>query len=230
MAGKDLNKAHFQHDLGAALLFFGVVLAAWLFLPIGFEFNPDHPDFNPLNIALLFFLGMGGWRLFKAWGAWSRMQRQGRLTIALEPPGEVRRGGVLRGRIVAERPLAVVGEVRVALQYMETHRVTEVGESDGRNHSREFMVWEDAFKSSVPSPCEAVPFEFKVPVGVGERGGQKRRSGHTTSVGFINGPGKTSRLTGNPGEPEHRRWLVEISGQLDNGKLFAEFELPWESR
>lgn len=146
-------------QFGYAALFMALMLGMWVFLPIPWIWDINHPDFMPL-IALYPFLGaMAAYRLVLGARWWLRAQRFGDAKLELSGPAP-RLGGRLQGTVIAARPVQATGDYRVALQYVETHNLDRYDVRSARN----FVIWEHAV--SAPPGTDAtqgIPFSIPLP-------------------------------------------------------------------
>lgn len=80
------------------------------------SFDTSDPDFvNPVSIMILGLLGAAGWFAVKAVRHAMRHRAFGTAVLDLDPPGHLRLGGALSGRVRAQKPVAATGPFRLVL-------------------------------------------------------------------------------------------------------------------
>jgi hypothetical protein len=200
---------------GAAL-----IAAGWLGWMIGWPatFDTRDPDFvNPFSIMILGLIGAAVWFGIKAIAHERRHRAFGVVTLDLDPPGHLRLGQALGGRLRTQRPVRATGPFRLVL----TCHDVQSFEDDGRFKTVDFPVW--IAECLVPQDADAVAglrFRFELPASVGTApvpSGILPGSGsrHRMTVHI---PGRKRIVAGNT-PPVNRYWTLNATA-LTAGQAF----------
>ncbi|WP_135450777.1 MULTISPECIES: hypothetical protein [Tabrizicola] len=210
---------------GVAVAALGV--AGWLGWMIGWpgSFDTSDPDFvNPISIMILGLLGAAVWFGIKAVGHERRHRAFGNGHLNLDPPGHLRLGGALSGRLKVQRPVAAAGPFHMVLTCFDVHEF----EDNGRFKTVDFPVWTD--ERTLPRETDAtqgLAFRFVLPASVGldpvPSGilpGQASRHRLTVHV-----PGMKQVVASNT-PPVGRYWKLVVTAPTAGPEFRAEVVVP----
>ncbi|MDM7931232.1 hypothetical protein [Tabrizicola sp.] len=203
--------------------------AGWLGWMTGWpeSFDTSDPDFiNPISIMVLGLLGIAGWFFVKAVGHARRHLAFGATKLEIDPPGTLRLGRPVSGRVRVQKPVAATGPFRLVLTCLDVHEF----EDDGRFKTSSFPVW--TAERSVPPETDAtqgLPFRFDLPSSVGPDPvpsgilpGTNPRHRSTIHI-----PGIRKVVSGNT-PPVGRFWTLVVTAPTPGTDFRAEVVVPTE--
>jgi len=233
---KDYTGFDLGTNLWTAVILFVMLVLQQIFLPIGWEFDMNSPEFNPLVFLPLLLISTIMWNLGKGAILWSRLRRFGTATMELHGRTFPVPGGICRGVVYTAGPIAAEGDFQLTMSCVEAYRFRragEIGPSDERYHST--IAWEKTL--TIPhinvDPQAGLPFEYQLPevaplapfiepVGSGDRPYFKMKAS-------IRIPGMKKRVITKNQKPDQRSWWLEVTAPTRDGKFCSKFQVPVEN-
>ncbi len=223
-------------DLGTniwmAIVLFVMLVLLLIFLPIGWEFDMNSPDFNPMIFLPFLLLSAVLWNLGKGAFLWRRLRRFGTATMELHGGKFPVPGGICRGLIRTAGPIATEGDFQLTMTCVEAYRFRRAGEiggpSDERYHSK--VAWEKTL--TVPhteaDPQVGLKFEFQLPEvaplaqfiepAIGSKPYFKMKAS-------INIPGMKPKVIAQNQKPDRRSWWLEATAPTRDGVFRSKFQV-----
>ena len=224
-------------DLGTQLLMAGLFLVGLIlqqvYLPIGWEFDWNSPDFNPLVALPLLLVGLIGWHLVKAGLLWRHLQRFGASFMELSVRAPLAQGSPCRGKVRTEKALPATGDFQITLRCLEGYGFRQLGEGNSNRERLEFVTaWEETHTVPVPGADSSagLPFDFPLPVrGPLQPFIEAPRPGHRPyfqSKTLIRIPFLKKKVIAHNVKPDARQWWLEVSAPTAMGTFRAKFQVP----
>lgn len=223
-AGFDLGK-----QLTMAVLFLVALILQQIYLPIGWEFDLNSPEFNPLVALPLILIGLICWNLGKAgWHFW-HLKRFGAAFMELAVPAPLRHGSKCRGRVRTERRLNATCDYQITVRCVEGYRFHEYGEV---RHVEYVTAWEETRTVDflMADSSVGLPFEFELPMRGPLRPFIERAPiGNRTyfrGVAVIRIPFLKKKVITHNVKPDVRHWELEVAAPTAQGGFRAKFQVP----
>jgi len=231
-----IEKDQTGFDLGTnvwvAIVLLVMLLAQQIFLPVGWEFDMNSPDFNPMIFLPVLLFGAALWNLGKGAFLWLRLRRFGTATMELHGGKFPVPGGICRGLIRTETPIAALGDFKVTMSCVEAYRFQKPGEfgsSGERYHSK--VAWEKTL--TIPhgesNSRAGLPFEFELPevgplapfiepAGSGDKPYFKMKASFSI-------PGMKPKVITKNQKPDRRGWWLEVTAPTTDGTFRSRFQV-----
>lgn len=211
------------------------LIAQMIYLPVGWEFDMNSPDFNPMVFLPILLMAVIGWQLIKAGLFWWHLRKFGVATMELHGSRSVVMGGVCRGVVRTERALKAEGDFEIVLRCVEVYRFQQPGtvsREEGRYHH--VTAWEKALLlSSVGKDSSAgLPFQFELPkLGPLAQFIEPATAGNKPYFKMkvsLNIPGLKKRVITHNQKPNARQWWLDLKASTSEGAFRVSFQVPVE--
>ncbi len=228
-------------DLGTqlimAVLFLMALILQQIYLPVGWEFDFNSPDFNPLIFLPVLLIGIVLWSLIKAGLYWRHLKRFGASFMELSVRAPLAQGSVCRGRVRTELPLSATGDYQITLRCLEGYRFRSPGEIDRATDRIHYTTaWEET--RTVPyaavDSSAGLPFDFELPVRgplqpfIETHAGENRP--YFKMKASFNIPFLKKKIITHNQKPDTRSWLLEVSAPTMKGDFRAKFQVPVQEK
>lgn len=234
---KDQSGFDLGTQLSLAVLFLVLLILQQIYLPIGWEFDMNSPDFNPLLILPLLLIGIVLWSLFKAGRHWRHLKRFGASFMELGVRAPLAQGSTCRGRVRTEQPLPATGDIQITLRCLEGYLFRSLVEDRPPSGRQE---WVTAWEETRPLPhAEAdattgLPFEFHLPVrGPLQPFIEAPTPGNRPffqSKTLIRIPFLKKKIITHNVKPDARQWCLEVNAPTTKGPFKATFQVPVQEK
>lgn len=220
-------------NLWTAVVLLVMLVLQLVFLPVGWEFDMNSPDFNPLVMLPLLLMAAILWNLGKGLLHWRHLRRFGSAVIELHGPMQLAPGGVCRGVVRTGSALALEGDVQLTMRCVESYRFRKPGEiSSDHDRYESVTAWEQTvtIEPADADPHAGLPFEYQLPkVGPLARPIEPVASGNKPyfrmKASFTIPGIKKTVITRNM-KPVRRSWWLEVTAPTRDGRFRARFQVP----
>lgn len=231
--GKDDTEFDRNTNIWVAIVLLVLLVLQMIFLPVGWEFDMESPDFNPMIMLPLLLMALIVWNLGKGAVLWRRLRRFGTSIIELHGPGQPVPGGVCRGLVRTAGEIAALGDFQLTMRCVESYRFGKPGQVGSSNDRYESVTaWEETLtiEPSAADPRAGLPFEYKLPkVGPLAEVLEPTYSGdkpYFRMQASLNIPGMKKHVIAKNQKPARRSWWLDVSAPTRDGKFRAKFQVP----
>jgi len=230
---KDEAGFDFGTHFWTAMALLVALVAQLIYLPVGWEFDMNSPDFNPMVFLPVLLMVVIGWQLIKAGLCWRQRRKFGVATMELAGPRALVAGASCRGMVRTEKPLRATGDFEIVMRCVESYRFQEPG-TVSRVDARiqQVVAWEQ--RLSVPfvgvDSSEGLAFEFELP----QMGPLAKFIEPASGDGkpyfkmkaAINIPGIKPRVITHNRQPNSRGYVLQWRVPTTEGAFCASFPVP----
>ncbi len=228
---KDQSNSQLSAYFWTAVVLLVFLILQIVFLPIGWEFDINSPEFNPLIFVPLLLIAGVLWSLFNAARHWRHLRRFGESAMELHERKSLKPGGTCRGRIRTERPLHAIGDYQITLRCIEGHHFsTARGNRQTRNRIQYVTAWEKTLSTPAgeADSSAGLPFEFELPqVGPLATFIEPAKNAPYFKMKIsLNIPGLKRHVITHNAPPSTRAWWLEMEVSTSQGRFRTQFQVP----